>query len=87
MSALTPSQNVVWDPSLFAGYSAEQIELIRKGFMFGLNRAYDAERAAARERAEDVEFFGEPEDTPRLESGRDNCDDWGTGEGQFHGRV
>ena len=35
----------------------------------------------------DREEFGDPEDTPCLEPGRDNCDDWGTGEGQFHGRI
>lgn len=29
----------------------------------------------------------EPEDSPRLEPGRDNCDDWGTGEGAYHGRM
>ena len=29
------------------------------------------------------ETFGEPEDTPCIE----NCDDWGTGEGRFHGRI
>lgn len=29
----------------------------------------------------------EPADNFRMESGRDNCDDWGTGEGQFHGRM
>ena len=40
-----------------------------------------------REAAEDREIFGEPEDTPCIESGRDNCDDWGTGEGQYHGRI
>jgi hypothetical protein len=28
-----------------------------------------------------------PEDSPCLENGRDNCDDWGTGEGRYHGRV
>ena len=39
------------------------------------------------EEARDRELFGEPEDTPCLEAGRDNCDDWGTGEGRFHGRV
>jgi len=27
------------------------------------------------------------DDTPCLEDGRDNCNDWGTGEGQFHGRM
>lgn len=38
-------------------------------------------------RAFERDTFGEPEDTPCLESGRDNCDDWGTGEGRFHGRI
>ena len=28
-----------------------------------------------------------PEDSPCIESGRDNCDDWGTGEGAYHGRM
>ena len=41
----------------------------------------------ARDRAEQAEVFGEPEDTPCLEDGRDNCDDWGTGEGRYHGRI
>lgn len=27
------------------------------------------------------------EDTPCLEDGRDNCNDAGTGEGRFHGRI
>lgn len=27
------------------------------------------------------------EDTPCLEDGRDNCDDHGTGEGCYHGRM
>lgn len=27
------------------------------------------------------------DDTPCLEDGRDNCNDHGTGEGQFHGRM
>lgn len=26
-------------------------------------------------------------DTPFIENGRNNCNDWGTGEGQFHGRM
>lgn len=39
------------------------------------------------EAAEDREIHGTPEDTPCLESGRDNCDDAGTGEGQYHGRM
>ena len=30
---------------------------------------------------------GLPEDSPCLEAGRDNCDDFGTGEGRFHGRF
>ena len=83
----TPAQNVAWDPSAFIGFSAEQIELIRKGFMFGLDLAYEAELAERRERTEDTEFFGEPMDTDCIEPGVHNCDDWGTGEGQFHGRV
>ena len=33
--------------------------------------------------AHDLSVFGEPEDTPSVE----NCDDWGTGEGQYHGRI
>lgn len=41
----------------------------------------------AAEDAHDRECFGDPDDTPHLESGRHNCDDWGTGEGQFHGRM
>ena len=83
----TPSQRVEWDPSAFGGFSADQVELIRKGFMFGLALAYQAEQADRRERADDTEFFGEPHDTQRLEPGVHNCDNWGTGEGQFHGRV
>ena len=39
------------------------------------------------ESASDREMFGEPEDSPCLEGGRDNCDNYGTGEGQFHGRI
>lgn len=39
------------------------------------------------EAAHDREVFGEPDDTPCLESGRDNCDDYGTGEGRYHGRM
>lgn len=35
----------------------------------------------------DFEMFGGPEDTDCIESGRDNCDDWGTGEGAYHGRI
>ncbi len=42
---------------------------------------YEGARAAARAEFDDV-----PEDTPCIESGRDNCD-WGTGEGRFHGRI
>lgn len=41
----------------------------------------------AADRAEQREIDGEPEDTPCIEAGHDNCDDWGTGEGQFHGRI
>jgi hypothetical protein len=39
----------------------------------------DAEHDAACER----EAFGCPEDSPCLAS----CNDWGTGEGQYHGRM
>ena len=35
----------------------------------------------------DAQFDDEPYDTPCIEDGRDNCDDWGTGEGRYHGRV
>ena len=41
----------------------------------------------AAQSAHDREAFGEPQDTYCLEAGRDNCNDWGTGEGQFHGRI
>lgn len=37
--------------------------------------------------AEDRELYGEPLDTDCIENGRNNCDDWGTGEGRFHGRI
>lgn len=37
--------------------------------------------------AEDREILGIPDDTPCLERGCHNCDDYGTGEGQFHGRM
>ena len=36
------------------------------------------------ERARDLE---QVEDSPCLEAGVDNCDDAGTGEGRWHGRV
>ena len=29
----------------------------------------------------------EHDDSPCLEDGRHNCDDWGTGEGRYHGRM
>lgn len=35
------------------------------------------------ESAQDRDLYGEPEDTPTVE----NCDDWGTGEGRYHGRI
>jgi hypothetical protein len=41
--------------------------------------------------AYDDQFARDPldatEDTPCLEDGRDNCNDHGTGEGRFHGRI
>lgn len=40
-----------------------------------------------RDAAVDREMFGEPEDTPCIEAGVHNCNDYGTGEGQFHGRI
>lgn len=36
-----------------------------------------------REREADTEFDEEMDDTPSLQ----NCDDWGTGEGRWHGRM
>lgn len=39
------------------------------------------------EAAADRELHGLPLDTACIESGRDNCNDWGAGEGQFHGRI
>ena len=38
----------------------------------------------AREAAEDAELRG---DTEHLENGVHNCDDFGTGEGRYHGRI
>lgn len=38
---------------------------------------------AARELAEHRELHGYPDDTPCIQS----CNDWGTGEGQYHGRI
>lgn len=35
----------------------------------------------------DADDFEPPDDTPCLEDGRDNCDDAGTGEGRWHGRM
>lgn len=37
----------------------------------------------AAEAAHDREVYGEPDDTPCLES----CDQWGTGEGRYHGVI
>lgn len=39
----------------------------------------DWEQEAARD--------GLPYDSPRIEDGVDNCNDWGTGEGRYHGRI
>lgn len=39
------------------------------------------------ESARDRELFGDPDDTFSLQDGVHNCNDWGTGEGQFHGRI
>ena len=35
-------------------------------------------------RGENDDFI---EDTPCIEAGVHNCDDWGTGEGAYHGRI
>ena len=32
-------------------------------------------------------FSDSLEDTYCIEAGRDNCDDWGTCEGRYHGRI
>jgi hypothetical protein len=40
----TASQTIPWDEGAFIGYSAEQIKLIRIGFMFGLDRCYEEEQ-------------------------------------------
>ncbi|WP_394475074.1 hypothetical protein [Ralstonia mannitolilytica] len=37
----------------------------------------------AAEDAHEREINGEPEDTPCVA----HCDDWGTGEGRYHGRI
>ncbi len=37
------SQQVAWNPSLFIGFSAEQLEMIKKGFDFALNEVYSME--------------------------------------------
>lgn len=37
----------------------------------------------AAEEAHDREINGEPDDTPCVA----HCDDWGTGEGRYHGRM
>ncbi len=43
----------------------------------------DVLREWAADAALDRELYGEPDDTPCLQS----CDDWGTGEGRYHGRM
>jgi len=39
------SQQIPWDPSRFIGFSAEQLELIRKGFEAALGEVYRLETA------------------------------------------
>lgn len=51
-----PSQEINFDPAAWVGFSVEQVELIRKGFMAGLDQAFTAEKAAedaAQRRLED----------------------------------
>lgn len=43
----------------------------------------DENEEQAQELAEYREIYGEPEDTPTIA----NCDDGGTGEGRYHGRM
>lgn len=40
-----PSQEISFDPTAWVGFSAEQVELIRKGFMAGIDQAYAVEKA------------------------------------------
>jgi len=39
------SQSIPWDPSRFIGFTAEQLELIRKGFFAALDQVYQIEKA------------------------------------------
>jgi hypothetical protein len=66
----------------------------------GIARAHPLERKRRVQRTGPVRMTGAdarlaqndedrfiPDDTPCLEDGRDNCDDAGTGEGRWHGRM
>jgi len=35
---------IPWDPSAFIGFDSEQLALIKRGFDFALDRAYEKER-------------------------------------------
>ena len=56
------------------GYSSEDLQ----------DEVEDILRDWAREAAHDAELRG---DTEHLENGVHNCDDFGTGEGRYHGRI
>jgi hypothetical protein len=58
------------------GFSDEDLE--DEGFVDEILQAWQADMAEVAEMRED---------SPCLESGVHNCNDWGTGEGQFHGRI
>ena len=38
------SQQVAWNPNLWIGFSAEQLEIVKKGFNFALNEVYRLEQ-------------------------------------------
>lgn len=38
------SQSIPWDPNRFVGFSADQLEMIRKGFFAALDGVYRLER-------------------------------------------
>jgi hypothetical protein len=54
------SQTIPWDPTAFTGFSDEQVELIRRGFNFALDRVYARETDAYAERQ--MPEFADPED-------------------------
>lgn len=79
---LIDEANVEFDKDVAAGLENPEA---RADFVhtFVTEALADAEHDAAC----DLDEFDYPEDTPCLEQGVHNCNDWGTGEGQFHGRM